>query len=73
MSLVRGPRFELGTSRLSAECSSQLSYLRNGADDRIRTGDLVLTKDVLYLLSYISIGADGETRTPTGGDYPTRS
>ena len=27
----------------------------NGADDRIRTGDLVLTKDALYLLSYISI------------------
>ncbi len=25
-----------------------------GADDRDRTGDLVLTKDVLYLLSYIS-------------------
>ena len=26
-----------------------------GADDRIRTGDLILTKDALYLLSYISI------------------
>jgi hypothetical protein len=25
-----------------------------GADDRNRTGDLILTKDVLYLLSYIS-------------------
>ena len=25
-----------------------------GADTRIRTGDLVLTKDALYLLSYIS-------------------
>ena len=25
-----------------------------GADNRIRTGDLVLTKDVLYLLSHIS-------------------
>jgi hypothetical protein len=25
-----------------------------GAHDRIRTGDLVLTKDVLYLLSYVS-------------------
>jgi hypothetical protein len=24
-----------------------------GAHDRIRTGDLVLTKDVLYLLSYV--------------------
>ena len=26
-----------------------------GADDRIRTGDLILTKDALYLLSYISM------------------
>ena len=25
-----------------------------GADNRIRTGDLILTKDALYLLSYIS-------------------
>ena len=25
-----------------------------GADGRIRTGDLILTKDALYLLSYIS-------------------
>ena len=26
-----------------------------GADNQIRTGDLILTKDALYLLSYISI------------------
>ena len=26
----------------------------NGADDRIWTGDLILTKDALYRLSYIS-------------------
>ena len=26
-----------------------------GADGRIRTGDLILTKDALYLLSYISM------------------
>ena len=26
-----------------------------GADTRIRTGDLILTKDALYLLSYISM------------------
>ena len=26
-----------------------------GADNRIRTGDLVLTKDVLYRLSHISV------------------
>ena len=28
----------------------------SGADSQIRTGDLILTKDALYLLSYISIG-----------------
>ena len=28
----------------------------DGADSQIRTGDLILTKDALYLLSYISIG-----------------
>ena len=27
--------------------------LQNGAHDRNRTGDLVLTKDVLYRLSYV--------------------
>ena len=27
----------------------------SGADTRIRTGDLILTKDALYLLSYISM------------------
>ena len=27
----------------------------DGADGRIRTGDLILTKDALYLLSYISM------------------
>ena len=26
----------------------------SGADSQIRTGDLILTKDALYLLSYIS-------------------
>ncbi len=33
---------------------SQLSYIPTpGADDRTRTGDPILTMDVLYLLSYI--------------------
>ena len=27
----------------------------HGADSRIRTGDLILTKDALYRLSYISM------------------
>ena len=34
--------------------SSLLGVLFSGADNQIRTGDLVLTKDVLYLLSHIS-------------------
>ena len=36
-----------------------------GADTRIRTGDLILTKDALYLLSYIS------KMEPTVGLKPT--
>ena len=36
-----------------------------GADDRTRTGDLVLTKDALYLLSYI-----GPQIAPTGEPKP---
>ena len=46
---------------------TQLSYKKSpsvfitegdirGADGRIRTGDLILTKDALYRLSYISVG-----------------
>ena len=34
--------------------TSQKEVFLFGADNRIRTGDLVLTKDVLYLLSHIS-------------------
>ena len=38
-----------------------------GADDRDRTGDLVLTKDVLYLLSYISLMVQmGRLELPPG-------
>ena len=40
--------------------------LVNGAHNRIRTGDLFLTKEVLYLLSYVGIciiGAGNGTRT----------
>ena len=32
----------------------------SGAADQIRTGDLILTKDALYLLSYSSIYGDQE-------------
>jgi hypothetical protein len=31
--------------------------LLHGAHDRDRTGDLILTKDVLYLLSYVGVEA----------------
>ena len=31
-----------------------LDFRAFGADSQIRTGDLILTKDALYLLSYIS-------------------
>ena len=34
----------------------------SGADDAIRTRDLILTKDVLYLLSYISTSLSDNTR-----------
>ena len=32
----------------------QMTDSFSGADSQIRTGDLILTKDALYLLSYIS-------------------
>ena len=36
------------------DCSGEASgKARYGAHDRIRTGDLVLTKDTLYHLSYV--------------------
>ena len=37
---------------------------RHGAHDRIRTGDLVLTKDTLYLLSYV-----GDDLVVEGGGF----
>ena len=48
--------FEPRTLRVWTACSSQLSYAaRIGADDQDWTGDLILTKDTLCRLSYISI------------------
>src|SRR5690606_18566129 len=41
----------------------QPKFQQNGAGGRIRTGDLFLTTEVLFLLSYTSIGAGGRTRT----------
>ncbi len=43
--------------------SPETAWLRGfsfGADNRSRTGDLILTKDALYLLSYISKDGDPE-------------
>ena len=34
--------------------TAAFSGQNHGADDQSRTGDLILTKDALYLLSYIS-------------------
>ena len=44
----------------------------NGADGRIRTGDLILTKDALYLLSYIS-ASRFVILSPNAGIIITRS
>ena len=48
-----------------------LSHLPNppsnlGAHDRNRTGDLVLTKDVLYRLSYVGLRQTSLTAPPPG-------
>ena len=52
---------EPSTPRLSSACSNQLSYepktregsiLKTGGADRIRTGDPLLAKQMLYQLSY---------------------
>ncbi len=55
---------------------SQLSYIPTpGADDRTRTGDPILTMDVLYLLSYIGKingGADGIRTRGLRRDRPAR-
>ena len=42
----------LSTRKSPLRVTSQRRFA--GADDRIRTGDLILTKDALYRLSYIS-------------------
>src|SRR3972149_5567235 len=45
-------------------------FLPSGAHDRTRTGDPVLTKNVLYLLSYVGNwwrGQDSNLRSPSQG------
>ena len=43
-----------------------------GADNQIRTGDLILTKDVLYRLSHISILAGAEGLEPSARGFGDR-
>ena len=50
--LVGQSGLEPPTSRLSVVCSSQLSYWPVGGDNRTRTDDPLLAKQVLYQLSY---------------------
>ena len=53
------------TSRLSVVCSNQLSYWPIGGDERNRTADPLLARQVLSQLSYtpMIIGGPGWTRT----------
>ena len=46
-----GELFRFKPKHEETPCISARCY---GADGRIRTGDLILTKDALYRLSYIS-------------------
>lgn len=66
--LVASSGFEPLTWRLSAVCSAWLSYeaeIETGAARRLRSADLILTKDELFRLSYCSngIGVDSQIRT----------
>ena len=61
--LVAERRVELLISRLSIECFQPTKLLRNGAEKRNRTADLLRTEQVLFQLGYFGLGADGRTRT----------
>ena len=63
--LVAERRVELLISRLSIECFEPTKLLRNGAEKRNRTADLLRTEQALFQLSYFgnNFGADGRTRT----------
>src|SRR3972149_298122 len=49
------PTFTCGLVRWNFGLPMSHALLQFGAHDRIRTGDPVLTKNVLYLLSYVGI------------------
>ena len=44
--------------KLKIKLKSNTLFRSSGAHDRNRTGDLVLTKDVLYRLSYVGLHLD---------------
>ena len=48
---------------LLAELRWRILFSTNGADVRDRTGDLVITNDVLYRLSYIGLLTFQSTKT----------
>src|SRR5512133_1338155 len=45
---------------VSVRTPTELILLQNGAHIRTRTGDLFLTKEVLYLLSYVGFNWSGK-------------
>ena len=51
---MKEDRGEICKFRPKREGTCRKTASPTGADGRIRTGDLILTKDALYLLSYIS-------------------
>lgn len=53
--LVAERRIELLFSRLSIECFEPTKLLRNGAEKRNRTADLLRTEQALYQLSYFRL------------------
>ena len=51
---MKGSDAESFKNRPKQRKRTRISASPCGADDQIRTGDLILTKDALYRLSYIS-------------------
>ena len=60
--------FVLGKMDLYLFSSEKSPAAHPGAQNRIRTGDLVLTKDVLYQLSYLGITRKWSKNEKRSGD-----
>jgi hypothetical protein len=56
-------------SLMSASRPSPLTRTGNNGDNRIRTGDPLLAKQVLYQLSYVPPEWIGQTETSTASDH----